>query len=354
MGLFYSKLKMFHFPAKLTSLPADQPIQPPLHVRLKPTNRCNHNCRYCAYRQADLQLGQDMRQADSLPPHKALSLAADLVELGVRAVTFSGGGEPLIYPHLLAAARILADGGVRLGCLTNGSPLQGEIADFFAHRATWLRVSMDGWDNDSYRRYRGVGDGEYSKVMDNLSSFMRLGGPCVLGVSYIVDSENWPHIPEMLARLKALGVRSVKVAACIVSNEAAVNNAYHAPHFQPTRELIQKSMADLGDEFFEIQDAWHTLEDRFKMDYNWCPYSQIVTVIGADQAVYPCHDKAYNHQARLGTLENQTFKDFWLNSKEAFFRLDPAKHCAHHCVANDCNRLLLEYLALDPEHGLFV
>lgn len=355
MGILYSNLKIFRFPEKLRSLAGEAPLSAPLHVRLKPTNRCNHRCRYCAYRSPDLQLGQHMNPADSLPREKALEIARDLVEMGVRAVTFSGGGEPLVYPYLLEMADIMADGGIKLACLTNGGLLNGRAAEFFAAKASWLRVSMDGWDDDSYGRYRGVAAGEFSRIMANLAAFTRLGGSCLLGVSYIVDAENWPHIPEMLARLKDSGIRSVKVSACIVANEAEANNAYHAPHFEAARNLLNDSMVRLGGPDFEIQDAWHNLGGHFSKDYQYCPYSQVLTVIGADQAVYPCQDKAYSDDARLGSLADQTFREFWFGGgRQTFLRINPARDCLHHCVSNDRNRLILEYLDLDPEHGNFV
>jgi len=71
MGILYSKLKMFHFPEKLASLPYDVPeILPPLHIRLKPTNICNHNCWYCAYRRENIQLGKDMVIREQIPEEK--------------------------------------------------------------------------------------------------------------------------------------------------------------------------------------------------------------------------------------------------------------------------------------------
>ena len=96
----------------------------------------------------------------SLPERRAM---------GVRAVTFSGGGDPFCYPHLLDAAQALADSKIAFAALTNGSRLSGEVAELFAHRATWLRVSIDGWDGPSYARYRGVKEGEFAKVLANMS-----------------------------------------------------------------------------------------------------------------------------------------------------------------------------------------
>ena len=68
MGLLYTRMKIFHFKDKLDSLPVDSGrILAPLNVRIKPTNACNHNRWYCAYRAENLQLGQDMNLKDFIP-----------------------------------------------------------------------------------------------------------------------------------------------------------------------------------------------------------------------------------------------------------------------------------------------
>lgn len=350
----YSALKMFQFPEKLQSLPRNQPIMAPVHIRMKPTNACNHRCRYCAYLDANMQLGKDMCVKDSIPRDKMLELCKDIVQMGVKAVTFSGGGEPFMYPHLIEGASILAAGGVSIASLTNGGRLAGEAAEFMAHNAVWIRVSMDGWDDESYVHYRGVSLGEYTRIMNNIENFMKLGGTCTLGVSYIVDANNCSHIPQVLRRYKDIGVRSVKVSACITSNDAKEVNAYHAPHFEQTEASIIEAASQLQDDSFEIVNAWHKLDGRFHKNYDWCPFSQVLAVIGADLGVYPCQDKAYNNDALLGSLKNTSLMQWWASNKDAFFKLRPCEHCQHHCVANAKNEMILEYLNLDPRHGAFV
>jgi len=356
MGSLYTKLKIFHYQHKLDSLGAEvDDIAPPVHIRIKPTNVCNHRCRYCAYRAADLQLGKDMVGKDFIPREKMLEIIDDLEQMGVQAVTFSGGGEPFCYPYLAEAVRKLAGTAIRFAALTNGSLLEGELAEIFAERATWLRVSMDGWDDESYARYRGVKVGEFSRVLGNMEDFKRLGGGCFLGVSLIVDEENWSEIFNFTRRLKGTGVDSVKISPCVVSNDGAENNRYHQPFFDRAKELARLAVSELADDGFEIFDAYHSLAETFVKEYRWCPYLQILPVIGADMNVYSCQDKAYNlDEGLLGSIKQQRFRDFWYGDKEKFFRIDPAVHCNHHCVANDKNRLVLDYLAADAEHLGFV
>lgn len=356
MGQLYTSMKVFHFPDKLASLAADkEEIRPPLHIRLKPTNVCNHRCRYCAYRSDDLQLGEHMAEKDFIPRAKMMEIIDDIIGMGVEAVTFSGGGEPFCYPYLAEAAQRLANGGVAFASLTNGARLQGEVAEIFAQHATWVRISMDGWDNQSYSRYRGVADGEFDRIISNIKSFKAYGGNCTLGVSLIVDQDNASQVFAFLELMRQLGVDSVKVSPCIVSNEGQENNRYHAPIFAEVKEQCRRALAELASDGFEIFDSYHALEDKFSKAYSWCPYQQILTVIGADCQVYSCQDKAYNlTSGLLGSIKEQRFADFWQQDKDKFFTINPGRDCNHHCVANQRNRLVLDYLEADPHHLGFV
>jgi len=353
MGQKYSPLKIFHYPHKLASLPRNSPdITAPLHIRIKPTNMCSHDCWYCAYRVSSLQLGQDMNIRDRIPPDKMREIIQDIIDMGVKAVTFSGGGEPFLYKPLLETVKTLADSPVKFATLTNGQLLNGEIAEVFAFHGSWVRISIDGWDDASYARYRGIKEGIFTQVLNNMEHFKKLGGDCFLGISLIVDEKNADHIVPLMSELKSRGVDSVKVAPCIVSNDGAAVNQYHAPFFQRVREHIEEMKVTLADEQFEIFDAYHEITHKFQKDYDWCPYVQVLPIIGADLNIYSCQDKAYTKDGTLGSIQTMRFKDFWFSDKNTFFQVNPMEHCQHHCVANLKNQEILSYLNL--EHKEFV
>jgi MoaA/NifB/PqqE/SkfB family radical SAM enzyme len=239
--------------------------------------------------------------------------------------------------------------------LTNGANLSGELAEIFSHRATWLRISIDGWDDESYSFYRRVKEGEFTKVMNNMENFKKLAGTCHLGVSIIVDKRNASHIYEFIRKLKNVGVDNVKVSPCIVSNDGKENNEYHKTIFGQVKEQTKKAIDDLDDKNFEIFDAYHELDEKFRKEYEWCPYLQILPVIGADLNIYPCQDKAYNlDEGLIGSINDKGFKDFWFSDKSKFFKINPSINCNHHCVANIKNRFILDYLNSDKEHLGFV
>lgn len=354
MGTRYTPLKIFHYTEKLASLAKDAETTPPLHIRIKPTNVCCHRCRYCAYRSPDLALGGGMDTRHTIPREKMLEIVEDVIAMGVRAVTFSGGGEPFCYAHLAETARRLAESPVRFAALTNGSRLEGEAAEIFARHASWVRVSMDGWDGESYARYRDVSNLEFGRVLGNIEQFKALGGPCHLGVSLIVDRENAGHVHDFVRLVKSAGADSIKISPCITSNSGQENRAYHEPIFDLVTVQIARATHDFAGDGFEIHNAFHQMDTVFDKPYHWCPYLQVLPVIGADLRVYSCQDKAYTDSGALGSIEHMRFREFWMNGREKFFGIDPARDCKHHCVADGKNRLIHDFLAVDREHLGFV
>lgn len=356
MGDLYTRMKIFHFKEKLDSLSIQKKtVLPPVHIRIKPTNVCTHNCWYCAYRAENLQLGKDMLTRDFIPHGKMMEIIDDIADMGVKAVTFSGGGDPFCYPHLFDAAEKLSASAVKFAALTNGALLKGQVAEIFAREAQWLRVSMDGWNDESYSEYRKVPDGEFTRIMENIRSFKKYGGKCYLGACIIVDKKNAFHIYDLIDKLKDNGVNSVKIAPCIVSNSGRKNNEYHQDIFSQVKEQIEKACSSYVSDEFEIFDSYHGQLETFEKSYSWCPYLQILPVIGADLNIYPCQDKAYNlEEGLVGSIKEQSFKNFWFSDKDKFFKINPSLHCNHHCVADMKNKLVLDYLNTDPEHLDFV
>lgn len=350
----YSPLKVFAFPERLDRQPGAA-LWPPVHVRIKPINACNESCWFCAYRADDLALGSGMNVRDRIPREKMFEIVDDLIAMNVRAVAFSGGGEPLIYPDLPETIRRLAHGGIAIGALTNGFALRGEVARELAHHATWIRVSIDGWDGPSYARSRRVRADAFDRVMQNVAEFIGLTERCAVGFSFIVTQENAAHIFEFCELARATGATHVKLSACVVANDAQANDVYHAPIADRVSEEIARCRT-LEGERFSVLDHYHAQSARFERPYRSCPMLEFLTVIGADCTVYTCQDKAYTDSGQLGSIRDRSFREFWYSPENAerIRAIDPSTACLHHCTAHAKNLLLTEYRLLDPAHLAFV
>ena len=350
----YTKLKFFKFREQLDAL-ENNTLAPPVHVRIKPMNPCDHDCWYCAYHVENLQLGNLMEYKDRLPREKMMEIADDLAEMGVKAATFSGGGEPLIYPYIVEAVNRLGKLGVKVATLTNGSHLHEEIAEAFARYGTWIRISIDGWNAESYAKIRNVKLTEFDLVINNMRNFANLNSSCVLGINYVIDNEYYGHVFEFSKLMKNVGVNLLKIMGVIVSNAGIGSNDYHDKTRETVRDQIDQAKC-LEDEKFKIIDHYHEFSERFDKDYETCPSMQFLTIIGADSKVYSCLDKAYTELGLLGSIENIRFKDFWYSEKnrKRMQEINPSIHCKHHCAEHKRNLLLHEYVNADQNHSEFV
>jgi len=348
-------MKFMRYQDRLDAL-RERKLAAPVHIRIKPYNHCNHDCWYCAYRVSNLQLGEEMDTKDILPETKMFEIVDDAIEMGVKAVTFSGGGEPLLYKPLPSVIEKLAKGGIAVASLTNGSNLKGKMADAFAEYGSWIRISIDGWDNKSYADARHVKVGDFDRVVENMKNFTARKSDCVLGISFIVDKANCDHIFEACEIFKKAGVDHVSISGVVVDNDGAKNNEYHKEISEVSKSQIAEATSKLTSDDFSIVNHYHELEERFDKEYDYCPFMQFQTVIGADQCVYTCHDKAFNENGLLGSIADKSFKDFWFSEEnhDRFFAINPSKICNHHCVAHLRNVQILDYLSINQDHAMFV
>ena len=359
MSKLYTHTKLFHFTDKLGAIREGRPSAP-IHIRLKPYNRCNHRCSYCCYRSPELYLSELMDEADSIPREKMAEIVADLGAMGVRAVTFSGGGEPLCYPYFTETVEGLLAAKVKVAVLTNGSLLRGEAAEVLGRGATWVRISMDAADGETYAAIREVGPKELDKVCANIGEFARIKSEgCELGINFIVTRENHTGLPAFLERMKGLGVDHVKISEAIVSTDPEENRLYTAPILSAVKARIAEATTALQDEGFAIIDKVHDFTqaaNKYTKEYAVCPVIQCITVIAADMNVYACHDKAYTRSGLLGSIRDRSFRDLWFSDdlQERLRALDPSGECDHHCADHTKNLMLLEYLGADPLHLDFV
>jgi 2-iminoacetate synthase ThiH len=77
----YSDFKIAWFPEKLKSF-VEEEIKASIYVRIKPTNRCCHNCYFCVYNYSFSKMHDSMERVDEIPLDKMLEIIDDLKSIG--------------------------------------------------------------------------------------------------------------------------------------------------------------------------------------------------------------------------------------------------------------------------------
>ncbi len=120
-------------PYKLVMHP-DAPNLRPIHVQWMPTNKCNLNCSFCSCSERDMGVEMDWEVA--------AKVIDDLHYWGCRAVTITGGGEPLCHPQLNKMITRFSACGMDIGLVTNGTLLH-TLPRVSLDSLTWCRISHD-------------------------------------------------------------------------------------------------------------------------------------------------------------------------------------------------------------------
>jgi len=135
----------------------------------------------------------------------------------IKSVDFTGGGEPLLQPHLAQWVEDAKLAGCETGILTNGLLLTAEISErLVAKGLDWICVSMEGADAVAYEQVR-IGS-HFEKVCKNLAHVAKIrshGVPKTM-INFTMMSRN-VHQLEAIVRLASdLGVDQVNFKQCEV------------------------------------------------------------------------------------------------------------------------------------------
>jgi organic radical activating enzyme len=112
----------------------------PMHVKVCPTNKCTRACPFCSFKNRDKALEIDYRHL--------VEMTDQLISYGLRAVTLTGGGEPLAYRHIAQYICFLNERGIETGLVTNGDLLKN-FPTYIIEMLTWCRISLG--DGFSYK-----------------------------------------------------------------------------------------------------------------------------------------------------------------------------------------------------------
>ncbi len=349
----YSQLKVFYHQDTIRHLLNGERCEP-VYIRIKPTNKCNHNCNYCHYKNAYLDL-DEYCPTDEIPYDKMMEIVSDLAELGVKAVTFSGGGEPLLYPYIEDAMEGILNNGIDLSIITNGSLLKGRAAELLT-KAKWVRISLESVNANEYASIRGIHESAFRELCENIKAFAKIKeDTCELGINVVVSSENYKEIREMAELMKSLGVNHVKFAPLITNN----TREYHQLFKDEVTHALEEVQKAYADEHFKIINLYTgDFADSvvFERIYSRCPIKEFICVIGANAKVYYCHDKAYLSDGLVCDLNHMSLKEGWFSKEvdQKFREFDAKKYCKQHCVYDSRNELINSFLDMDFNHINFV
>lgn len=346
---YYSPLKIFHHRDKLNCLQLQEHTSP-VHVQVVPTNRCNMNCDFCAYRTQGYSSNREFDIRDEIPNERFLDLATELFRARIKAVEITGGGEPTLHPMFAQFCKRLQEYQIDYGVVTNGSVQTEEVATALKE-ASWVRFSIDAGTEETYQKTRKTTKSLYEEIYPFIES-IATDSKTIVGIGFVVTRNNWLEIEHAVVSAKSYGANNIRISA-VFQNEGS--NYFQSIYSEIKKSCHRAKMCQ--DKNFTVFDLFgerlNDLEQKSPTNPT-CHVQRLVTYIGADQNVYRCCIVSYNPLGLLGSIKDQPFDTMWvsLRTEEKLSNFD-ARQCPR-CMFNRKNEVIRYALLENPPHVNFL
>lgn len=297
-------------------------------LQVEPALTCNLACVMCPWR------GEAGRSDGSGLMDQRVWAAVKSWLHEVEMVDFTGGGEPMLQPHLREWLRDAADAGCRAGFLTNGTLLTSDLSRQLVDAGLdWIGFSVDGATADVYESIRPGAD--FRQVCTCIADISRLKQdlrPRVI-LNFVMMTVNIHQLADLVRLAADLGVDRINFKQCDVIR--AVNRK--APGlFGPRREkkimALEKQVKKarrLAERLGVETSSFSFYPDELPV----CDQDPVHSLfIARDGRVAPCINTAYGGGSRFlgkpvmlprlafGLLPQQDLMDIWLSERCVSFR----------------------------------
>lgn len=319
------------------------PRSHPEEIMIELTTRCNYNCIYCFRRNLINE------REGTMDAELALKIIDEAAITGVKRISFSGWGEPLLHPDALEILRHAKKKGLEVLLNTNGYFLKEKIEELFSIRVDRIVVSIDSPDDNVYKIIRKRGD--LARLMEALLRLLELriehtSKKPILEIQFTINKYNYGNLYPMIKLAQRIGAFRITVSNIIpLSGEheerlACYFNEKCVNEVDKIKMRLAKISLETGVEI-SLPNFNRSYSERI------CPYvSRRAIYVRYDGLVAPCIYYAHRWRSRLfgiereiypvifGDLKKEKLIDIW--KKPEYMRFRFRTYYMHYPSCLDC------------------
>lgn len=286
----------------------------PVTMEVDLTNYCNHNCSFCCW-------GEDIATDKStLKTNVIKKCIKDMKMLGTKALTFTGGGEPMIHKDFYKVLAYANKNKLDCGLITNGSAITKERCHILFENLQWIRISVSGGDAASYLKVQGKD--HFERVLKNISILSdtkkKIKSNTKIGVRLLLTEENLYTITTLAERIKKIAeINYLQISPNQFSSDEGKfwHSARVSNEIEKVKKILKNTKMNLLTSSFEILN---TSKEKRKgiVDFPKKCYAHFFQgTIMADGNVAFCKDSRFSKKYTVGNINTKTIKEIW-NSKK--------------------------------------
>ena len=344
MNDYYSPYKAVHHEDRIKQLRAVDIIDP-VFAQIDLTNTCNLNCNFCSYKYGNYSSDQmlDFYVQDKLDKEITYRFLSEMRERGVKALEWTGGGEPTLHPDWKDIISFAKDLEYEQALVTNGTLLDDEGIDLIRD-FEWVRFSIDAAFRETYKKIKGKD--MFDKAINNLESLILRKDPRnIVGFSFIVCRDNYDEIVEAAQLAKILGCNNIRFSLAYTPQGERMFKDIWDKVVEEIEEAKQEETRDF--KVFAFSNRINEIAQKTRSSA--CYFHEFVATIGANHSLYPCCLLKYDPKFNFGNLKEKSFEEIWFGKKRREFIERVRRGCDYSCWMTQKNEFI-HYLIQDKRN----
>jgi len=334
--------KVFAHPERVRSALLNPRHTPPITLDVDPTTSCNSHCPNCTFPDTGrMFLDFDLYKRT----------VEEVSRLGIKAITFTGGGEPTLHPRFLEMIETAKAYGLEVGLITNGLAFSREIAERALPMLSWVRFSLDAGSPEMYRKTHGLNEIAFVKLTENIASAVKIKRDqklnTRLGASYLILEADQADFRKAVELGQAAGLDYLQFKPMQIHDLSSVGGySYNLPVIREAEKYLRPLVSQNYGEAFNVYFTrlCPQMMDSGPLEYRQsqtCFGQRFTTSLAADGRLYACCHYKYDPDFELGNLHFDSFETIWGSERRmAFLKvLDPRKRCLQVCKLEGLNEL---------------
>jgi radical SAM protein with 4Fe4S-binding SPASM domain len=305
----------------------------PIFMEVGLTNKCNMNCYWCI-----TENGRDNKYGAEIHLEPLKQYFIDFKEMGGKALTFSGQGEPTLYPFFKEAAKAAKNVGLQLGLMTNGV-FSTKLIEIIGNLFEWTRFSVDMLDEEKYIKCKGINGIPTIKrnIIDLQNYPVRVGINCNVGADINPDNvQKLIDWVDSITNISYLQFRPI------------------LPRYYKLEDIYQ-----LNDEVWKFLEQFKNhpkiiLSDDKRLDllngnglfnFNSCEGHFFEPFLDAEGNIKVCSYHPQNRNLIFGNIYEKSIKEIWVSQQRKIAidhvrKMNYCKECQACCKLAEPNKLI--------------
>ncbi len=326
----------------------------PLYLEIGLYGGCNHRCVFCAFDFINYQ-------PVALNTESLKKFILEAKKRGVKAILYSGEGEPLLHPDAAQIIHFTKQAGIDVALVSNGVGLSPQTAKRILPYLSWLKISLNAGKKLTYVKVHRAKPDDFNRVLNNLREAVRIRNkhhyPCVIGAQSVLLHQNFQEMPALAEKLRGLGIDYLVIKP--YSQHCFSRQKPKASLKSKNLEWLKKKLKPYARGKFQVILRLKAMEKiTAKKPYDACLGFPFIAHITDTGDVYPCTVFIGQPAFKLGNIYAESFRSIWegLRRKQVLKRISAhwdIQRCRQSCRMDEINRYLWE-LKHPVEHINFI